>query len=53
MPIEIRELMITATVNDQSQNSSVSAPDLKTLKKQIISECIEEVVRIMNEKKQR
>lgn len=53
MPIEIRELIIRATVNDQSQSSSVPAPDLKKLKKQIISECIEEVLRIMNDKKQR
>ena len=53
MPIVIRELNITATVNDQSQNSSVSEPDLKKIKKQIVSECIEEVLRIMNDKKQR
>lgn len=53
MPIEIRELIIKATITDQSdkgkKKSAVSPDD----KEEIISECVEQVVKIINERNER
>jgi len=53
MPVEIRELQITAVVQDVSAgvslNSIVSKPDNDT----IIAACVEQVLEILKEKKER
>jgi hypothetical protein len=60
MPLEIRELYIKVTVNQPPQQGQVQTPaDLTDKKKQdddkdgIVSQCLEEMVRIMNDKKER
>ena len=53
MPVEIRELQITAVVQDaaagSSLNSAVSKPDNDV----IISACVEQVLEILKEKNER
>jgi hypothetical protein len=60
MPLEIRELYIKVTVNQPPQQGQAPTPeDLTDTKKQdndkeaIISQCLDEMVRIMNNKKER
>ena len=57
MPIEIRELVIKATIN-QDQNKAASATnngsaDGNEEKEAIVREAVEEVLRIMESKKER
>lgn len=53
MPIEIRELRITATVKSQSSKKEKEPKiNVRELKEKILAECIEEVMRIMEEKKE-
>jgi hypothetical protein len=52
MPVEIRELVIKTTiVEDNSASAKSNMP--KDKKEEIISECVEEVIRILNEEKER
>lgn len=56
MPIEIRELVIKATVNtsrNASNQSSVSPEDLHRLKREIIKECVETVLEKVEQKTNR
>ncbi len=53
MPIEIRELNIKATVSEDSKKQSLQEVDLAKLKKTITAECIENVLQILEDKKQR
>ena len=52
MPIEIRELVIRATITDEASqegdNSSGDAPG-----QDIIAECVEQVMEIIEQKKER
>jgi hypothetical protein len=57
MPVEIRELVIKATIN-QDQNKAASAgsngsPNEGEEKEAIVREAVEEVLRIMESKKER
>lgn len=52
MPIEIRELNISATVSDAPKNSSQQI-DMGAFKKKVLEECVEEVLKILEEKKER
>jgi hypothetical protein len=52
MPVEIRELVIKTTiVEDNSSAAKTSVP--KDNKEDFIAECVEEVIRILNEEKER
>jgi hypothetical protein len=59
MPVEIRELRINVTVNEQkaptAAPSSAGRPDSgkEDEKKAIISECVEQVMEIISNKKER
>ena len=53
MPIEIRELVIKATVDTSQDQSGASAkPDQKT-KQAIVAECVEQVMEIIRQKQER
>lgn len=53
MPVEIRELHITAVVNDSNPatGASPTAPALNT--NAIVAACVEQVLQILNEKNER
>ena len=58
MPVEIKELQINVTVNQQNAGaagtSAPAAPDANgDEKKAIINQCIEQVIEIFNNKKER
>jgi hypothetical protein len=57
MPIEIRELVIKATVNDQQAKDAASAApeseDAKDGKKMMMQQCIDDIMDIINSKKER
>jgi len=53
MPIEIRELVIKATVGDTSQQNGSSAEKPGKKQEAIIEEAIEKVLEIMKRKKER
>ena len=57
MPIEIKELHIKATVVDKKSHQVIPADDLKReqekLKKEIIKECVQEVLQILEDKRER
>ena len=57
MPIEIKELHIKATVVDKKINGSpakeLSTQDLEKLKKEIIKTCTQEILQILEDKKER
>ena len=58
MPVEIRELQINVTVNQQNPGaggtSTPAAPDANgDEKKAIVNQCIEQVIEIFNNKKER
>ena len=52
MPVEIRELQITTVVSNASQssnNTSTQSPDTDT----IIAQCVEQVLDILKQKRER
>lgn len=53
MPIEIRELQITAVIQDDAHSaaSSAAAPAIDT--EAIVSACVEQVLEILKEKTER
>ena len=57
MPIEIKELLVRVTVNEQQSNNNASAvpagQDAQDEKKIMIQQCIDEVMDIINSKKER
>jgi len=57
MPIIIQEIIIKAMVDDASQSSGAettsSGSGSSSSKIEIVKECVEEVMRILNEKKER
>jgi len=57
MPLEIKELQISVTVNEQqAKDAAVAAPDSqdsKDEKKAMLQECIDNVMDILNSKKER
>ena len=57
MPVEIKELLVRVTVNEQQSNNNASAvpagQDARDEKKIMIQQCIDEVMDIINSKKER
>lgn len=55
MPIEIRELVIRAEVSEpaQRQETPAAGNDLTDMKQEIISECVEKVMEIIQRKSER
>ncbi|GAB5381062.1 MAG: hypothetical protein Alis3KO_05030 [Aliiglaciecola sp.] len=56
MPIEIKELVIRATVGEQQGNKANAAPkaaDKEAMKQEIIAECVEQVMDILRRKQER
>jgi hypothetical protein len=55
MPIEIRELHIKATVSDPAERQLPveNGADLKKIKQEIITECVEKVLDIIKKEKER
>lgn len=55
MPIEIKELHIKAVVSDTSkqQNSKPVEIDISKIKKELIKECVQEVLQKLKEKNER
>jgi hypothetical protein len=55
MPIEIRELVIRAEVNEpaQRQERPSGGENLADLKQEIVSECVEKVMEIIHRKNER
>ncbi len=57
MPLEIKELQISVTVNDQQAKEAAMAPpggqEAKDEKKATLQQCIDNVMDILNSKKER
>lgn len=57
MPVEIKELHIKATVVERKSNGTaskeISGWDHEKVKKEIIKACVQEVLQILDDKKQR
>ena len=55
MPIEIKELYIKAVVSDttRQQNSQPIKIDEARLKREIVKECVKEVIKTLKEKNER
>ena len=53
MPVEIRELVITTTINANNNNTTHSTQTNTIDTKKIIEECVEQVMEIIKEKEQR
>jgi hypothetical protein len=53
MPIEIRELVIKTTFEDQHRESNPSGEQLADLKDQIINECVDQIMEILKDKMER
>ena len=57
MPLEVKELIIKATVDrpvsTRPQNETISPQYLKQLKREIIEECIEKVFKTLERKSKR
>jgi len=52
MPVEIRELVIKTTLIEDNKSSGKSIIS-KESKEELVSDCVEEVIRILNEEKER
>ena len=57
MPVEIRELVIKASIADtdrtNSNSASLNQEDLERLKKEIIRSCLQELFQHLEDKKER
>lgn len=55
MPVEIRELVITAAVTDTSnaQRQQSQPVDTNELKKEIVKECVKQVLQKLKDKSER
>ena len=56
MPLEIKELQVRVTVNEQQQDAAVAAPgsqESKDEKKAVLQDCIDNIMDIINSKKER
>jgi len=52
MPVEIRELEITVAVEGPCENAQPNAPT-RTDQDKIIAECVEQVIKILEQKNER
>jgi len=55
MPIEIKELVVKATVQPQNESSSSSSASesMQSMKEQIIQDCLEKVAQMIKERNER
>jgi hypothetical protein len=55
MPIEIKELHIKAVVADDKRTpgNEISKRDLENLKREIVKECVQEIVQLLENKTER
>ncbi len=55
MPIEIKELLIKAVVSDttRQQTAQISQTDISRLKKELVKDCVQEVMQKLKEKTER
>lgn len=57
MPVEIKELYIKASVVDTkhvaNSSASLSQADLEKMKKEVIKTCVQEVIQLLDDKKER
>ncbi|PIF34347.1 hypothetical protein CLU81_4986 [Flavobacterium sp. 9] len=53
MPIEIKELHIKINVNENSNSSAKPASSSSTNKKDNVADCVEQVMKIIERKKER
>jgi hypothetical protein len=53
MPIEIRELIVRATVRDRASERQTGSNERRAQKEEIIQECVEQVMEILKRKKER
>ncbi|HZL09943.1 MAG TPA: DUF5908 family protein [Prolixibacteraceae bacterium] len=57
MPLEIRELIIKATVNDSKEkdaaNSAPGSQESKDAQKAMLQQCIDDIMDILNSQKER
>ena len=53
MPIEIRELIVKATVRDRTTESQSGSRQRRSEKEEIIRECVAQVLDIFKHKKER
>lgn len=55
MPVEINEIIITATIAEPASGNanSVSAQNQRTDNADIVKACVEEVLRVLKEKEER
>ena len=54
MPIEIREVVIRATVTEEENRPAThTGPELEVVRQEIIAECIDRVMEILKQQKER
>jgi hypothetical protein len=53
MPIEIRELVVKATVRDRTSEQQAGSSERRREKEEIIRECVDQVMEILKRKKER
>ena len=53
MPIEIRELVVKATVRDRTTERQADSGERRNEKEEIIRECVDQVMEILKRKKER
>ena len=53
MPIEIRELIVKATVRDRASERQSGSGERRAEKEEVIRECVEQVMEILKRKEER
>ena len=53
MPIEIRELVVKATVRDRASERQPGSQQSRAQKEEIVQECVAQVMEILKRKKER
>ncbi len=53
MPIEIRELVVKATVRDRASEGQSGSRDRRAEKEEIVRECVAQVLEILKRKNER
>jgi hypothetical protein len=53
MTVEIRELVIKTTVDDQTRSGNEASASTKTLPRLLVNQCVEEVMQILKREKER
>lgn len=53
MPIEIRELIIKATISDSTDRNTTSQSNRIREKESLVKECVEQVLQILKDQKEK